>query len=191
MADAKGQTMLAIERKTKFCKNSAPNSAFWSASLLPTIRSRRKPSAATSTSSKKRATPPKPTAAPSSATVRKPTCPTPSAARRTSNSKPDCRPRLPDGRRWGPSDDRRQLDGAVLRKEAARQENLTIITNSVELVVELASNVETWSILLTGGRLKAESLALVGSQCEKISRQLSCGQGLRLLQGSRPRSGRH
>ena len=40
------------------------------------------------------------------------------------------------------------------------------ITNSVELVVELA-NVETWSILLTGGRLKAESLALVGSQCEK------------------------
>lgn len=80
--------------------------------------------------------------------------------------KPDCRPRLPDGRRWGPSDDRRQLDGAVLRKETARQENLTIITNSVELVVELA-NVETWSILLTGGRLKAESLALVGSQCEK------------------------
>ena len=33
-------------------------------------------------------------------------------------------------------------------------------------MVELA-NVETWSILLTGGRLKAESLALVGSQCEK------------------------
>ena len=51
-------------------------------------------------------------------------------------------------------------------KKLRDKKNLTIITNSVELVVELA-NVETWSILLTGGRLKAESLALVGSQCEK------------------------
>ena len=47
-------------------------------------------------------------------------------------------------------------------KKLRDKKNLTIITNSVELVVELA-NVETWSILLTGGRLKAESLALVGS----------------------------
>lgn len=75
-------------------------------------------------------------------------------------------------------------------KKLRDKKNLTIITNSVELVVELA-NVETWSILLTGGRLKAESLALVGSPVRKISQQLSCGQGLRLLQGSRPRSGRH
>ena len=51
-------------------------------------------------------------------------------------------------------------------KKLRDKKNLTIITNSVELVVELAS-VESWSILLTGGRLKAESLALVGSQCEK------------------------
>ena len=48
-------------------------------------------------------------------------------------------------------------------KKLRDKKNLTIITHSVELVVEL----ETWSILLTGGRLKAESLALVGSQCEK------------------------
>ena len=52
-------------------------------------------------------------------------------------------------------------------------------------MVELA-NVETWTILLTGGRLKAESLALVGSQCEKYLEQLPCRQGLRLLQGARP-----
>ena len=51
-------------------------------------------------------------------------------------------------------------------KKLRDKKNLTIITNSVELVVELA-NIETWTILLTGGRLKAESLALVGSQCEK------------------------
>lgn len=51
-------------------------------------------------------------------------------------------------------------------KKLREKKNLTIITNSVELVVELA-NVEGWTILLTGGRLKAEALALVGSQCEK------------------------
>ena len=51
-------------------------------------------------------------------------------------------------------------------KKLREKKNLTIITNSVELVVELAT-VEGWTILLTGGRLKAESLALVGGQCEK------------------------
>ena len=56
--------------------------------------------------------------------------------------------------------------GLFCAKKLRDKKNLTIITTSVELVVELA-NVETWTILLTGGRLKAESLALVGSQCEK------------------------
>lgn len=56
--------------------------------------------------------------------------------------------------------------GLFCAKKLREKKNLTIITNSVELVVELA-NVEGWSILLTGGKLKAEALSLVGSQCEK------------------------
>ncbi len=48
-------------------------------------------------------------------------------------------------------------------KRLKEKKALTIITNSVELVTELA-NVDGWTIMLTGGRLKPESLALVGSQ---------------------------
>lgn len=40
-----------------------------------------------------------------------------------------------------------------LAKKLKEKKNLTVITNSVELVVEL-SDVEGWTILLTGGRLK-------------------------------------
>ena len=43
------------------------------------------------------------------------------------------------------------------------KKDLTIITNSVGLVVELAG-METWTILSTGGQLKRESLALVGAR---------------------------
>ena len=40
--------------------------------------------------------------------------------------------------------------GLFCAKKLRDKKNLTIITTSVELVVELA-NVETWTILLTGG----------------------------------------
>ena len=50
-----------------------------------------------------------------------------------------------------------------LAKKLKEKKNLTVITNSVELVMEL-NGVESWTILLTGGRLKPESLALVGDQ---------------------------
>ena len=43
------------------------------------------------------------------------------------------------------------------------KKDLTIITNSVGLVTELAA-METWTILSTGGQLKRESLALVGAR---------------------------
>ena len=57
-----------------------------------------------------------------------------------------------------------------LAKKLKEKKNLTVITNSVELVVEL-SDVEGWTILLTGGRLKPESLALVGDQTQQALRR--------------------
>ena len=54
-------------------------------------------------------------------------------------------------------------------KRLKDKRNLTIITNSVELVVEL-SGVEGWNIMLTGGRLKPDSLALVGQQTQAMLR---------------------
>lgn len=47
---------------------------------------------------------------------------------------------------------------------------LTVITNSIEIVTELAE-VDGWTIMSTGGRLKPESLALVGSQAEEMIRK--------------------
>jgi DeoR/GlpR family transcriptional regulator of sugar metabolism len=52
-------------------------------------------------------------------------------------------------------------------KRLKEKKDLTVITNSVELVVEL-SGMESWTIMLTGGRLKRESLALVGSQTQEM-----------------------
>mgnify|MGYP002554244591 CR=1 FL=1 len=47
------------------------------------------------------------------------------------------------------------------------KKNLTVITNSVELVVEL-NGIDGWTIILTGGRLKPDSLALVGDQTQQM-----------------------
>jgi len=54
-------------------------------------------------------------------------------------------------------------------KRLKEKKDLTVITNSVELVVELAG-MENWTIMSTGGRLKPESLALVGSQTQEMLR---------------------
>lgn len=53
-----------------------------------------------------------------------------------------------------------------IAKKLKEKKALTVITNSVELVVELSA-VEGWTIMLTGGRLKPESLALVGGQTQE------------------------
>lgn len=57
-----------------------------------------------------------------------------------------------------------------LAKKLKEKKSLTVITNSVELVVEL-NGIDGWTILLTGGRLKPESLALVGDQTQQMLRQ--------------------
>lgn len=47
------------------------------------------------------------------------------------------------------------------------KKNLTLVTNSVEVLMEL-SDVAGWRIIATGGTLKEKSCALVGSQAEEM-----------------------
>jgi DeoR/GlpR family transcriptional regulator of sugar metabolism len=49
------------------------------------------------------------------------------------------------------------------------KENITLLTNSVEILLDLADK-SGWNILSTGGSLKNGSLALVGSSAEKMIR---------------------
>lgn len=56
-----------------------------------------------------------------------------------------------------------------LAKQIKEKKNLTIITNSIEVIVELA-NVEGWTIMSTGGTLKQDSLALIGYQAQQTIR---------------------
>lgn len=63
------------------------------------------------------------------------------------------------------------LDGSstavYIAKKLKGKKNLTIITNSIEILLEL-SDVKGWNILSTGGSLKGGALALVGHQAEKM-----------------------
>jgi DeoR/GlpR family transcriptional regulator of sugar metabolism len=54
-----------------------------------------------------------------------------------------------------------------IAKQLKNKKNLTIITNSVEILLEL-SDVTGWKVLSTGGVLKEGSLSLVGYQAEKM-----------------------
>ena len=54
-------------------------------------------------------------------------------------------------------------------KQIRDKKNLSIITNSAEIIMEL-SDVQGWNILSTGGMLKYESTALVGHQAEQMIR---------------------
>lgn len=75
-----------------------------------------------------------------------------------------------------------------LAKKLKGKKNLTIITNSVELVVEL-STVETWTIILTGGRLKPDSLALVGEQTQTSLRRYHVDKMIFSCKGISPSAG--
>ena len=56
-----------------------------------------------------------------------------------------------------------------IAKQLKEKLRLTVITNSVEIIVELA-DVEGWTIMSTGGTLKPESLALIGYQAQQTLR---------------------
>ncbi len=50
-----------------------------------------------------------------------------------------------------------------------KKKNITLITNSVEIMLELADK-EDWNVLSTGGALKKGALALVGTSAERMIR---------------------
>lgn len=56
-----------------------------------------------------------------------------------------------------------------IAKHLKNKKNLTIITNSIEILIEL-SDVIGWKVLSTGGVMKEGSLSLVGCQAEKMIR---------------------
>jgi DeoR/GlpR family transcriptional regulator of sugar metabolism len=75
-----------------------------------------------------------------------------------------------------------------IAKKIKEKKNLTVITNSVQIIIELA-DADGWNIMSTGGRLKPESLDLVGHQAEQMIKNyhvdkaiISC-KGLDLTNG--------
>lgn len=54
-----------------------------------------------------------------------------------------------------------------IAKHLKEKKKITIITNSIEIIMEL-SDMDGWTIMSTGGRLKPESLALVGNQAQEM-----------------------
>ncbi len=54
-----------------------------------------------------------------------------------------------------------------IAKQLKNKKNLTIITNSVEILLEL-SDIAGWKILSTGGMMKEGALSLVGNQAERM-----------------------
>ena len=57
----------------------------------------------------------------------------------------------------------------TVAKELKEKKNLTLITNSIEIIVELL-DVADWKILSTGGISREGSFALVGTQTDKMLR---------------------
>ena len=54
-----------------------------------------------------------------------------------------------------------------IAKHLKEKKKITVITNSIEILTELAT-VDGWTVMSTGGRLKPESLSLVGQQAQDM-----------------------
>lgn len=67
--------------------------------------------------------------------------------------------------------DRIMLDASTtalcVAKQIRNKKNITVITNSIEILLELVE-MKGWKVLSTGGTLRAEALALVGYQAEQM-----------------------
>ena len=75
-----------------------------------------------------------------------------------------------------------------IAKQLKEKRDLTVITNSIEVIVELA-DVTGWNIMSTGGRLKPESLALIGSQCHQMIRNFHVDKAIISCKGLSPSCG--
>ena len=75
-----------------------------------------------------------------------------------------------------------------IAKHIQSKKNLTVITNSVEILVELAAK-DDWTVMSTGGKLKQESMALVGDTAQTMLRSFHVdlcvfsGKGLSFTDG--------
>ena len=70
-----------------------------------------------------------------------------------------------------------------IAKALKEKERLTVITNSMEILLEL-SDVSGWNIISTGGVMKEGYLAFLGSKTEECDSFLLCRQGYHFLQSS-------
>lgn len=75
-----------------------------------------------------------------------------------------------------------------IAKQLKEKKNLTVITNSVEIVMEL-SDVEGWNILSTGGQLLPNSLALVGHQVPEMLSKYHVDKAILSCKGIDPAAG--
>ena len=67
--------------------------------------------------------------------------------------------------------DRLMLDASTtalfVAKQIKEKKNITVITNSIEILLELA-DVQDWKVLSAGGSLKGRALSLLGYQAERM-----------------------
>jgi DeoR/GlpR family transcriptional regulator of sugar metabolism len=67
--------------------------------------------------------------------------------------------------------DRIMLDASTtalfIAKQIKEKKNITVITNSVEILLEL-SDMQDWKVLSTGGSLRGRALSLLGYQAERM-----------------------
>lgn len=73
-------------------------------------------------------------------------------------------------------------------KQLKEKKGLTVITNSVEIVLEL-SGVEGWNVLSTGGRLKPDTMALIGAQCHRMIENYHVDKAIMSCKGIDPAGG--
>lgn len=76
----------------------------------------------------------------------------------------------------------------VIAKKLKEKNNLTVITNSVEIIVELFEK-QDWYVLSTGGVAKEKSFALVGPQTDRmlknyhVDKAIISSKGIDVLEG--------
>lgn len=77
---------------------------------------------------------------------------------------------------------------SFIARAICHKKNITLITNSVELLLELAG-VKDWNVLLSGGALKSMSLALTGNQTERFIRSYHVNKAVISCAGMDPDAG--
>ena len=75
-----------------------------------------------------------------------------------------------------------------IAKQLKEKKGLTVITNSVEIVMEL-SGMNGWNILSTGGQLKPDSLTLIGHQVQNMISNYHVDKAIISCKGIDPEAG--